>query len=494
MAAHGMTPRLTAAVAREIHARCEARVRSVHQDGPLAFRIDVRGEARDDLVIDLGAPFPRVHFADPRPAPAQPTALANALRQLLKGARLVGADAIRGERALRVTLRRGGEDVVLWVELFGGQSNLYVVSAAGKVLLTPRGDVAKRRAASKGMAFEPVPSREPTDAGSDADVDQAGSAAVQALVEAAAGKREAGSAQARLRRFVKRKLRAAHKARTQLEGALARESEADDLHRKGELLRGSFHLLAPGLQRVRVPDYTVDPPDEVEIELDPNLPPGEQVAACFKRERKLRRGAEEARKRLGAGAADVDALEAAFACIADGQEPGDLQGVVDLLPSRLQQAALRELDEPQEAARPKGPSRALPWHVYVSADGWRILVGRDAHGNDELTLKHATPLDLFLHVRSATGSHVIVPTPRGQTVPRDTLLDAAELACHFSERRAADRNEVDYTPRRYVRKPRGAPAGLVRLERSKTLTLRRDEARRRRLLASRHGPGDSGDS
>ena len=78
-----------------------------------------------------------------------------------------------------------------------------------------------------------------------------------------------------------------------------------------------------------------------------------------------------------------------------------------------------------------------------------------------------------------------MPTPRGKTVPRETLLDAAELACHFSARRKAARNEVDYTPRRYVRKPKGSPAGLVALDRSKTLSLRLDEARRARLLAAR---------
>ena len=68
---------------------------------------------------------------------------------------------------------------------------------------------------------------------------------------------------------------------------------------------------------------------------------------------------------------------------------------------------------------------------------------------------------------------------------RETFLDAAELACHFSPRAKAERNEVDYTPRRYVRKPKGSPAGLVHVDRAKTLSLRKDEARRARLLAAK---------
>jgi hypothetical protein len=39
-----------------------------------------------------------------------------------------------------------------------------------------------------------------------------------------------------------------------------------------------------------------------------------------------------------------------------------------------------------------------------------------------------------------------------------------------------------------VRKPRGAAPGLVELQRGKTLSVRKDEARRKRLLASRDGP------
>lgn len=488
MTGRGLSPRLVADVAREIDARRGARVRTAHQDGKLAFRLDLRGEEREDLVVALGHPFPRIHLAEPRPAPKTPSALAGTLRRLLKGTRIVAAQAIAGERALRVTLRRGDEDTHLWVELFGGQANLYVVGADGIVLLTPRGDVAKRRDASKGMPFEPVPPRAvPADEAMEDD-GLSGSAAVRALVASGRTAREAGSAQARLRRFVKRKLRAAAKARAQLEAALARESDADDLHRKGELLRGAFHLVRPGLTHVRVPDYTQDPPGEVEIELDPDLPPGEQVAACFRKEGKLRRAADAARERLSDAAATLEALTSAKQRLEAELEADALPDVVAALPASLQTEAHGELDVPTEAQATKQPARALPWHAFLSADGWRILVGRDARGNDQLTLKHSAPGDLFLHVRGATGSHVIVPTPRGKTVPRDTLLDAAELACHFSERRAAERNEVDYTPRRYVRKPRGAPPGLVRVERSKTLGLRKDEARRTRLLAARVRP------
>ena len=481
-----ITPRLIGEVAREIDARAGARVRAVHQDGPVVIRLDLRDDERHDLVVALDPVLPRVCFARPRKAPASPSALAGALRKQLVGARVEGVDTVRGERVLAVRFRRGEERRTLWVELFGGQANWYLLDDEDRVLWTLKGDVAARRDSSKGARFEPVPPREP-EADEDAAPDGArGSEAVHALWRAARGARDDTSGGARLRKVLKAHAKRARKAATTLEQALGELERADELERKGELLRGAFHLLQPGLAEVRVPDYAEDPPVEVRVELDPTKPPGDQVAHCFARARRLRRAAKEARSRHREAPALLAALENALEQLAPGSEAEqDLAAFVESLPASAQADARNALREPGAVSTKQGPKTAQPWRSYTSADGWTILVGKDARANDELTMRKAKPQDLFLHVRAATGSHVIVPTPRGKTVPRETLLDAAELACHFSTRRKAERNEVDYTPRRYVRKPKGSPAGLVALERSKTLTLRRDEDRRARLLGSK---------
>ena len=479
-----MTAGLVAQVARELDARRGARIRTAHQDGPTRFRLDLRQEdERVDLVIDLEAWFPRVYLAAPRPAPRTPLPLAGALRKRLRGGRLDGAAAVPGERAL--ALRIAHEDTVhtLWIELFGGQANWYLLDAGGRVELTPRGEVARRRDAATGTPFSPMPPRAP-EAQDEPPQDPSGSRAVEALWREARGRRRTDSAGARLRRFLKRRQTRAQKAQAAHGEALAREAEADLLHRQGELLRASFHLLEAGATRVVVPDYAADPPAEVEIPLDPSLAPGEQVAACFRREKRCRRAAAEARDRGGAVADDLRAIEEALAALAEVADEAAVEDLVAGLPAALRDEARRALAPPVPGT-PKGPHRARPWRSYDSADGWTILVGRDAKGNDELTLHKAAPADLFLHVRGAAGSHVIVPTPRGKTVPKETLLDAAELACHFSERSEALHNEVDHTPRRHVRKPKGSPPGLVVLQRSKTIALRRDDARRSRLLASK---------
>jgi predicted ribosome quality control (RQC) complex YloA/Tae2 family protein len=110
-------------------------------------------------------------------------------------------------------------------------------------------------------------------------------------------------------------------------------------------------------------------------------------------------------------------------------------------------------------------SKGRPYRTF-DVDGFQILVGRGAEDNDYLTFEVAAPHDLWLHVAGGTpGSHVIISNPERAVVPEAVVERAAELAAWFSKARAARRVEVHLCRAGDVRKPRGAPAGLVELAR-----------------------------
>ena len=472
----GPTATQIAAVAAEIHLRRGDKVRAVHQDGRHRFRLVIENrKGRTDVVLDVDPTFPRLHLAPAAPARAAPTPLASILRRYLKMARLEGERPVAGDRAVVLVFRRGDETTTLWFEAFGRRATLYLVDGASRVVMTPRGEVAAARGARVGDLFVAVPpatpGRRPTPA---ADAGAAtGVSASRALAAAAGAEAEAHDVARRRAMLLRRLRREAKTARSRFERLQARRqggAEAARLQHEAELLQASFHLLAAGRHVVRVPDHTTDPPGEVEIRVSASLPPGEQVAAAFRAARKAARSTEEAAKRLPGAQAAVEAADAALREAEAARDPARL----DALEAGL-------------AAPARGPASApaRPWREFASADGWRILVGKDARGNDRVTLREARPEDLFLHVRGARGSHVIVPTPRGKTVPKETLLDAAQLAALHSALKDADRAEVEYAPRRHVTKPRKAPPGEVLVQRGKTLVVRREEERRARLRASR---------
>ncbi|MFO0676986.1 MAG: NFACT RNA binding domain-containing protein [Polyangiaceae bacterium] len=109
-------------------------------------------------------------------------------------------------------------------------------------------------------------------------------------------------------------------------------------------------------------------------------------------------------------------------------------------------------------------SKGRPYRTFV-VDGFEILVGRGEDDNDHLTFDVAEGHDIWLHVGGGTpGSHVVVRT-HGAEVPRTVLEAAASLAAWFSKARASKKVAVHWCKARDVKKPRGAPAGLVEIAR-----------------------------
>ena len=98
------------------------------------------------------------------------------------------------------------------------------------------------------------------------------------------------------------------------------------------------------------------------------------------------------------------------------------------------------------------------------------LIGTSAKGNERVTFELATQDDIWLHARQIPGSHVILRTA-GREPPRDVLEQAAGLAAHYSRSREDTRVPVDWTHRKFVRKIRGGPPGLVSYVNERTLDV-----------------------
>ena len=104
------------------------------------------------------------------------------------------------------------------------------------------------------------------------------------------------------------------------------------------------------------------------------------------------------------------------------------------------------------------------------------MIGRNNEGNDYLTHQLARSEDYWFHVRGASGSHVVLRRGKGKNEPsRRTLAEVAAWAAFYSRARTAGQVPVIVTRKKYVRKPRKAPPGLVVCEREKTLMVRPKE-------------------
>ncbi|MGE3174166.1 MAG: NFACT RNA binding domain-containing protein [Planctomycetota bacterium] len=409
---------------------------------------------------------------------------ADALRKLLTDATVTGVEQAEGERRLALAFRAASGALRLQVELFSARGLWALCDDAGRILELSRPVVTAVRTLRPGDRYAPPPPRpgaapaEPAPRFAPPVL-----AAIDAHFLALDRVAETAGDGERLRVLCDR---AAARARTRADGLQEqlRQSEgAGALRQEGDLMLAYLHTAKRGAASMTVIDP--DTGEDRVIELDPSKPVRLQAQARYDRARRLEDGRAIAAERLAQAQAEFEALTAVRRDL-DGPTP-------DLDAARAALQALGAVPKPREPARqkPKPKAHGKPrladenLRRFVSAEGYDLLVGRDNHQNDRLSMRIAKGNDLWLHVGGGrAGSHVVVRLPKGKTASLETLLDAGHLAVHFSKARGERAIDVIYTFAKNVRKPKGLPPGAVVPQQTRTLQVRLDEARLRRVLDS----------
>jgi predicted ribosome quality control (RQC) complex YloA/Tae2 family protein len=159
--------------------------------------------------------------------------------------------------------------------------------------------------------------------------------------------------------------------------------------------------------------------------------------------------------------------EAVF--LASVQEDLQTAGGRDELPAIRSLLARRGYVK-EGAGKVKGTRAAsAPPFRTVRHEGWEILMGKSAAGNDYITMKLARPDDLWLHAEGMPGSHVVVRNPGKRDIPGGVLNKAASLAAWYSKGKNSAKVPVAYTRAASVKKPKGAAPGSVVLTERKTM-------------------------
>ena len=450
------------------------------------------GGGRAHVLLSCRPGMARVSVLARRPqAPPSPPAFCQLLRARVTGARIGPVRLLDADRqlALRLVAREEAFDLVL--SILGPRSNVVLLDADGRVVSALRPLADTRPELAVGVPWRAPDSRLPT-AGEDRFEGASDEDYLEAI-EAAYTAREAEDDERVLRGRVERALRKEAKALDRKLEKLTRElalaREAVTLERKGELLKSVLSEVKKGDATAVARDFETG--EEVSIPLEPTLAPAENLALLFKRYRKGVRALARAGAREDSVRGASDAI-AALAAELEGVAGGD---AVAAFAAREDVAVLvakrapgppprRHRDADRKLGKHRVPARLVP-RRYRTAGDLEIWVGRSDAGNDHLTTRLARGVDLFFHLDGAPGSHVVLRTEGRSDPPDGAVLDACELAVHFSKHRKITRADVHVVPIKNVRKPRGAKPGLVEVHGGRSVRLRRDAARLERVLGAR---------
>ena len=417
------------------------------------------------------------------------------LRRHLVGARVEGMSAVPGDRVAFLDCQRpppASEEEReatprprLAIELLGRAANLILVARGegreeclGALQAGKPGRSFERGTAYKLPPARPGPAAAPEvapEVAPDPHTLALGRAAAEAL-RALEDEAERASRHGQLLRAARQGIKRTEGLVEKLEAELADAGRADELEKEADLLKANLRTIPRGAERVELTDWEGKPRVVV---LDPAESVQDRMEALYKKARKLRSGQIAVGTRLGEveqRLADARELLAGIEAL----DPEDEAGL------ERAEKALRKLGFlPKEAApRPKVQENQGP-RAFRTLEGHEVLVGRNDDENDRLTMRMARGNDLFFHVRGCPGSHVILRVDPKRPPNHESLLDAATIAVHYSKARNRGAVDVSYTPRKWVKKPRGAKPGLVQISNEKTIRAGNDPARLKRVLATK---------
>lgn len=217
----------------------------------------------------------------------------------------------------------------------------------------------------------------------------------------------------------------------------------------GELINTYGYNLEEGAKKLTCLNYYDN--KEITIPLDDTKSPQENAQHYFEKYNKLKRTWEASVKLTEETKGEIEHLESISTALDIARSEEDLVQIKEEL------TEYGYIRRHYTGKRVKITSR--PFH-YVSSDGYDIYVGKNNFQNEDLTFKTAVGNDWWFHAKGCPGSHVIVKT-NGEELPDRTFEEAARLAAYYSKNREAEKAEVDYVERKFVKKVAGARPGFV---------------------------------
>ncbi len=233
----------------------------------------------------------------------------------------------------------------------------------------------------------------------------------------------------------------------------------------GDIITSNIYLLKRGDTKVKLFDYSEDPPIEKDIVLDSKLAPSQNAQRYYKKYNKAKKAIE-----ILNGQLELDERELFY-----------IRSVLDSLDRSESENDLEEIRRELRAAgygvksklNSKNAPKTHPME-FKTENGYTVFCGKNNIQNDTLTFKTAAKLDYWFHVKNVAGSHCIMIC-NGEEPPEIDFTQAAIIAATYSKINDGENVAVDYTQVKNIKKMNAAKPGLVTYSTNWTAYVTPDE-------------------
>lgn len=263
-----------------------------------------------------------------------------------------------------------------------------------------------------------------------------------------------------LQKLVNINLERCHKKLQILNDNLEECNHKDTYRIYGELLTANIYSLKEGDTVAKLQNYYSEDLEFIEVKLDPNKTPSENIQHYFKKYGKLKKTEEAAKIQLEVTEQELEYLNSVITNIKNAE---DYESIEEIKRELMETGYIKFKKTSNKKIKTTKPMK------FISSDGIEIYVGKNNFQNDYLTLKFADKRDIWMHTKNIPGSHVIVKN--FGNVPDKTLEEAAMLAAFYSKAKESTKVAVDYTEVKNVHKPNGSRPGMVIYYTNKTIYI-----------------------
>lgn len=252
-----------------------------------------------------------------------------------------------------------------------------------------------------------------------------------------------------------------------LNSSLEECSSKEEFKIKGDILSSYIYDIRKGDKKASLLNfYSKVENDYIDISLNENKTPSENIQSYYKKYNKLKKSEQSALEQLEKNEDELNYLTSVLSNLNNSESYDDIEEIKNEL---IETGYIRF----KKSGKNKKDKISKPLH-FKSSDGYDIYVGKNNIQNDYLTLKFAHKEDLWFHTKNIPGSHVIV---KGINISDTAIKEAANLAAFYSKGKLSSNIPVDYTKVRYIKKPNGSKPGMVIYTQNKTIYVNPSESK-----------------
>lgn len=429
-------------------------VQEVSQESHRKFIIHLaKGEKQERLFFCFAPPFIHFHLSSKRKRFANETL--HSLHSYLSGSLLKDISLLNQDRILQLTFLKGMEEMRLIAEFFSKHPNYYLIDKEDQILLS-------LHAVRESFYILPeAPKNNFSSLGSEVLNNEE----VEGLYEQLEDEYRFVQAKRSYLSKLSKQIKKSESKIEQLTQALQKGLEWQTIQHQGELLKANLSQIKPKVTSIQVWDWLTD--KSIALSLDPQKAVLEQMKELFKSVKKREKSIEPLQYQLNLAKKGLEKVLQSY------QEAEAFKTITEI----PVEDALTKKNEKCVAKEKKSSI----YKEYYSASGYRILVGKTAKMNEELTFKIANGRDWWLHVHNSSGSHVIIRLDKRDDPDSEALEDAKLLALYYSQAREEGSGEVLWTQRKFVSRLKKGKSGLVQVSKHNKGWVKFDQDRFRKL-------------